>query len=86
MTRAKRTGKVFVDWSQNDRHKTTVSAYSLRLQPAPTVSTPIGWDEVEDATDPDELVFEASDVLARVDDYGDLYEDALIVEQELPEL
>jgi bifunctional non-homologous end joining protein LigD len=86
MNKAKRGGKVFVDWSQNDRHKTTVCAYSLRLQDHPTVSTPISWDECEDATDPAELQFEAFDVLARVEEWGDLYEEALTVEQELPPL
>jgi bifunctional non-homologous end joining protein LigD len=84
MAKEKRKGKVFVDWSQNDRHKTTVCVYSLRLHDMPTVSTPLGWDEVADATDPDELAFEAADVLARVDEYGDLYAESVTLEQELP--
>jgi bifunctional non-homologous end joining protein LigD len=86
MTRAKRAGKVFIDWSQNDRHKTTVCAYSLRLRDRPTVSTPVSWDEVADANDPDALVFEAADVLARVEQLGDLYEPSITVQQELPAL
>jgi bifunctional non-homologous end joining protein LigD len=86
MTKAKRAGKVFVDWSQNDRHKTTVCVYSLRLQPEPTVSTPLSWDEVSDASDPEELHFLAPEVADRYDEYGDFYEDALTLEQELPEL
>jgi bifunctional non-homologous end joining protein LigD len=86
MTRAKRTGKVFIDWSQNDRHKTTVCAYSLRLRERPTVSTPVSWDEVADARDPGALTFEARDVLARVAAYGDLYADSLTLQQELPAL
>jgi bifunctional non-homologous end joining protein LigD len=86
MTRAKRSGKVFIDWSQNDRHKTTVCAYSLRLQDRPTVSTPLSWDEIADAEDPDALVFEAPDVLERVEQVGDLYADSLTLHQELPEL
>jgi bifunctional non-homologous end joining protein LigD len=86
MTKQKRTGKVFVDWSQNDRHKTTVCAYSLRLRDRPTVSTPLGWDEVEAATDPDALSFEARDVVDRVEQYGDLYAESLTLEQELPAL
>ena len=51
MNRDQRAGKVFVDWSQNDRHKTTVTAYSLRARARPTVSTPVSWDEVSDALD-----------------------------------
>jgi bifunctional non-homologous end joining protein LigD len=86
MTKAKRAGKVFVDWSQNDRHKTTVCAYSLRLRDRPTISTPLSWDEVADVTDPDDIAFEAADVLDRVDRFGDLYADSVTLEQELPAL
>ena len=84
-----RRGKVFVDWSQNDRHKTTIAPYSLRGGHRPTVSTPVTWDEVAaalDARDPDRLVFEAPAVLARVERLGDLYEDNLTVGQHLPDL
>ena len=49
MKKELRTGKVFIDWSQNDEHKTTVSIYSLRARPRPTVSTPVTWDEVDGA-------------------------------------
>jgi bifunctional non-homologous end joining protein LigD len=87
MTKAKRPGKVFVDWSQNDRHKTTVCAYSLRARPQPTVSTPLAWEEVADAMVNDDaraLVFETADVLARVDELGDLYADNVALEQQLP--
>ena len=66
-----RKGKVLIDWSQNDEHKTTVSVYSLRARERPTVSTPLAWEELDD---PDALVFEADDVLARVDERGDLFE------------
>ncbi|HET9727811.1 MAG TPA: non-homologous end-joining DNA ligase [Acidimicrobiia bacterium] len=86
MARDKRPGKVFIDWSQNDRHKTTVCAYSLRLQPRPTVSTPVSWHEVELAEDADALSFEATAVLDRVERDGDLFADVLTLEQELPEL
>jgi bifunctional non-homologous end joining protein LigD len=89
MTKARRAGKVFVDWSQNDRHKTTVCAYSLRLADRPTVSTPVTWDEVAnagDASNRDALRFEPNDVLARVSDFGDLYDMVLTHEQELPPL
>jgi bifunctional non-homologous end joining protein LigD len=89
MTRAKRPGKVFIDWSQNDRHKTTVCAYSLRLRDRPTISTPLAWSEVEaahDAGDEDALAFEAAAVLARVEEHGDLYADSLTLHQDLPAL
>jgi bifunctional non-homologous end joining protein LigD len=87
MRKSDRPGKVFVDWSQNSRHKTTVAVYSLRAQPRPTVSTPLRWDEVEAAAAGEErLVFEASDVLERVEKHGDLFAEAIDVEQELPDL
>jgi bifunctional non-homologous end joining protein LigD len=89
MAREQRPGKVFVDWSQNDRHKTTVCAYSLRATPAPSVSTPISWDEVEAVVDHgevDALQFAPADVLARVQELGDLYDGSLAEDQELPEL
>jgi bifunctional non-homologous end joining protein LigD len=80
-----RKGKVLIDWSQNDEHKTTVSVYSLRARERPTVSTPLDWDEVE-AADPDALVFEAGDVLERVEERGDLFAPVVELEQRLPEL
>jgi bifunctional non-homologous end joining protein LigD len=87
MRRDLRAGKVFVDWSQNDRHKTTVAAYSLRAQPRPTVSTPVTWDEVgaaADAGSAEQLSFEAVDVIERVRAYGDLYLANLDTKQRLP--
>jgi bifunctional non-homologous end joining protein LigD len=87
MAKAARPGKVFVDWSQNDRAKTTICAYSLRIRDRPTVSAPVTWDEVQDAFDasePERLVFEIDAVLARVEQHGDLYADNLAVRQELP--
>jgi bifunctional non-homologous end joining protein LigD len=87
MSKARRTGKVFVDWSQNDRHKTTVNVYSLRAMERPTVSTPLDWEEVEAAAesgDPDSLVFTSADVLARVVEGGDRFRPVLELEQELP--
>jgi bifunctional non-homologous end joining protein LigD len=89
MAKAERPGKVFVDWSQNDRHKTTVCAYSLRVADRPTVSTPISWREVEDAIangDPAALSFEAPAVLERVEGGADHYAPSLTVHQELPSL
>jgi bifunctional non-homologous end joining protein LigD len=88
MERAERRGKVFVDWSQNDRHKTTIAPYSLRARPRPQVSTPVAWDEVAavaDGANPTTLTFEAADVLARVDRLGDLYAQDPTA-QELPAL
>jgi bifunctional non-homologous end joining protein LigD len=84
-----RHGKVFIDWSQNDRHKTTVGPYSLRAMSGPRVSTPLGWEEVERAAesgDASELVFEAGDVLERLDDRGDLFAPVVDERQELPQL
>ena len=88
MTRARRPGKVFVDWSQNNAHKTTIGAYSLRARPRPTVSTPLTWDEVEAVAgdgDGERLVFEAPDVLERVERHGDLFADVLTLTQRLPD-
>ncbi|CAN5837904.1 non-homologous end-joining DNA ligase [soil metagenome] len=79
-----RKDKVLIDWSQNSRHKTTVCAYSLRARPRPTVSTPVTWDEVAEGADGADLVFEAADVLARLDDVGDLFVPTATVEQQLP--
>jgi bifunctional non-homologous end joining protein LigD len=89
MRKEERTGRVFVDWSQNDENKTTIAAYSLRAKERPTVSTPVSWDEVSDALDggdPSVLAFEAADVLERVAEVGDLYAENLDLEQELPRL
>lgn len=84
-----RPGKVLIDWSQNDRHKTTVGVYSLRARELPTVSTPVTWDEVEACAasgDPLALRFDKDAVLARVDEHGDLFEPVLTLQQELPVL
>jgi len=87
MKKSLRTGKVLVDWSQNDRHKTTIGVYSLRAREHPTVSTPVKWEEVEKTLkkkDPNLLVFEASDVLDRVKKMGDLFAPVLTLKQKLP--
>jgi len=81
-----RKGKVLVDWSQNDEHKTTVCVYSLRAREQPTVSTPLSWEEVEGAADPAELTFAAGDVLERTADQGDLFAPVVELKQPLPEL
>jgi len=89
MTKTLRKGKVLVDWSQNDEHKTTVCAYSLRAKERPTVSTPVTWDEVEHAAKrrvKRSLEFDSDAVLGRVEDLGDLFAPALTLSQELPSL
>ena len=75
MTKAKRSGKVFVDWSQNAGSKTTISPYSLRGRDVPTVATPVTWEEVEaGADDPLGLgQFRFEEVLERIADSGDLF-------------
>ena len=85
MKKELRKGKVFIDWSQNDEHKTTVSVYSLRAKERPTVSTPLRWEEVEQG-DAEALVFEYDEVLERVEEHGDLFAPVLELRQELPEL
>jgi bifunctional non-homologous end joining protein LigD len=87
MAKSVRGGKVLVDWSQNDPHKTTVCVYSLRARPRPTVSTPLRWPEVEKAARTRSaagLVFEARDVLRRVEKHGDLFGPVLELKQRLP--
>ncbi len=73
MTKTLRPGKVLVDWSQNSAAKTTVSVYSLRARPHPTVSTPVTWDEVQACRSTTDLRFSSDDVLARVARDGDLF-------------
>lgn len=89
MQKSLRKGKVLIDWSQNDDHKTTVCVYSLRAKERPTVSTPVTWDEVEEclaAENAERLVFETEDVLQRVEEDGDLFEPVLKLKQKLPKL
>jgi bifunctional non-homologous end joining protein LigD len=84
-----RKGKVLVDWSQNSRHKTTVCAYSLRATDDATVSTPLHWDEVEEAVETGNasgLRFRTPEVLERVADLGDLFAPAATLRQRLPDL
>jgi bifunctional non-homologous end joining protein LigD len=73
MTKAQRTGKVLIDWSQNNPAKTTVAPYSLRARARPSVSTPVTWDEVEACRVAEDLVFLADDVRERVAADGDLF-------------
>lgn len=85
MAKAVRPGKIFVDWSQNARHKTTIAPYSLRARPHPTASTPVSWDEVTLGADGHtELRFTAPDVLQRVEEFGDLFAPTVELVQHLP--
>jgi len=89
MKKSLRVGKVLVDWSQNDEHKTTIGVYSLRAREHPTISTPVTWEEVERGLkkkDASLLVFEAPQVLERVPKLGDLFEPVLSLKQKLPKL
>jgi bifunctional non-homologous end joining protein LigD len=87
MGKSRREGRVLVDWSQNDQHKTTVCVYSLRAKERPTVSTPLEWEELEAALaagDGERLVFDYADVLRRVEEKGDLFAPLLSQKQRLP--
>lgn len=89
MKKTKRSGKVLMDWSQNDPHKTTVSVYSLRAKEQPTVSAPVDWEEVEacrESKDAGRLAFDADAILARVAERGDLFTEVASLHQQLPEL
>ena len=89
MEKVLRPGKVLIDWSQNNPAKTTVAPYSLRARVQATVSTPIGWDEVDavrEGEDPATLRFGTDDVLARVEEYGDLFDVANARRAVLPEV
>jgi bifunctional non-homologous end joining protein LigD len=84
MAKRLRKGKIFVDWSQNNPAKTTVAPYSLRAADAPTVSTPVTWEEVEECREPEDLRFVADEVLERVEEHGDLFQPLLTDRQKLP--
>jgi bifunctional non-homologous end joining protein LigD len=87
MSKALRKGRVFVDWSQNDEHKTTICVYSLRAREQPTASTPVTWEEVAQTVkkkDGKRLVFRCDETLARVEKMGDLFEEVETLKQKLP--
>jgi bifunctional non-homologous end joining protein LigD len=87
MRKALRKGHIFIDWSQNSTHKTTVCAYSLRARESATVSAPITWDEVRRAVkkqDAGSLLLSTDEVAARAEKHGDLFADVLTCEQALP--
>jgi bifunctional non-homologous end joining protein LigD len=87
MSKALRKGKIFVDWSQNDEHKTTICVYSVRAKEKPTVSTPVSWDEVAETLKKkkaQQLVFRCDQTLARVEKMGDLFGEVETLKQKLP--
>jgi bifunctional non-homologous end joining protein LigD len=87
MSKAVRKGKVFVDWSQNDEHKTTICVYSLRAKEQPTVSTPVNWNEVETCLKKRKaelLKFRSDQTLSRAEKYGDLFDPVEELKQKLP--
>ena len=77
-----------VDWGQNDRHKSTVAAYSLRAKLSrPTVSLPVTRAELAaavDAGDAGPLLSRPQEALERVADIGDLFAPVLTLPQRLP--
>jgi bifunctional non-homologous end joining protein LigD len=84
MTKARRRGRVFVDWSQNNPHKTTIASYSLRGRARPTVATPVTWDEVRACRRPEDLTFTIDDLPARIAEHGDLLAPLFTDPQRLP--
>jgi bifunctional non-homologous end joining protein LigD len=87
MSKTQRKGKVFIDWSQNDNHKTTACVYTLRAKAQPTASTPVTWDELEAALkkkDPGRVTFTSDQTLKRVEKLGDLFAPILKLKQKLP--
>ncbi|WP_433554852.1 non-homologous end-joining DNA ligase [Pseudonocardia xinjiangensis] len=84
MAKARRRGKVFVDWSQNNPHKTTIASYSLRGRARPTVATPVTWEEVRACRRTEDLVFTADDLPARIAEHGDLLAPLFTSRQRLP--
>ena len=87
MKKELRKGKVLVDWSQNDEHKTTVCVYSLRAKELPTVSTPVTWAELEKVRRSgkrEDLEFGPGTVLKRAEELGDLFAPVLTLRQKLP--
>jgi len=89
MSKDLRKGKVFIDWSQNSSHKTTVSVYSLRAGPTPTVSMPVTWPQIEKALadkDAEQLIFSPDQAVRQVEENGDIFADVLTLMQQLPSI
>ncbi len=89
MAKEYRTGRVFINWSQNDPSKTMIGVYSLRARERPTVSFPLTWEELEHFPgegDPETLQVTHSEALKRVERNGDLFKEVLTRKQTLPHL
>ena len=88
MAKNLRVGKVFIDWSQNADHKTTVGVYSLRAKRArPYVSMPVKWEELTTAlkkANADLFEYEPEEALHRLKRVGDLFAPLLKLKQTLP--
>jgi len=83
--RSLRTGRVLIDWSQNDEHKSTAAAYSVRALAFPSVSTPLRWEEVEAAAQgAASLMFDTAAVRQRLERHGDLFRPVKELAQALP--
>jgi bifunctional non-homologous end joining protein LigD len=82
-----RSGRVLVDWLQNEPRRSTIAPYSLRAMPWPSVSTPVAWEEVERTASEEQaelLLFDATVVLGRIESLGDLFAENVTLEQRLP--
>ncbi|HZV81913.1 MAG TPA: non-homologous end-joining DNA ligase [Geobacteraceae bacterium] len=89
MAKTSRTGKVFINWSQNDAALTMVCVYSLRAREKPYVSFPLDWQELErlaEAGDPEKLQVLQGEAVARAEEAGDLFQEVLTRQQTLPHL
>lgn len=89
MAKDQRSGKVFINWEQNDASKTMICAYSLRGQRTPTVSFPLRWKELEDLVehnDPERLKINPEEAMSRIETSGDLFREVLMMEQRLPHM
>jgi bifunctional non-homologous end joining protein LigD len=82
--KVKRRKKVLIDWAQNAPSRTTVAVYSVRAREVPSVSTPVTWDEVSSVESPEDLRFDTSGALDRIDRHGDLMASVLTQRQRLP--
>lgn len=86
MTKTLRKGKVFIDWSQNTRHKTTACVYSLRAREYPSVSMPVAWEDLENVIktgDPEQLHYPPHRTLRFVEENGDIFREVLDLKQTL---
>ena len=88
MSKELRQGKIFIDWSQNSEHKTTIAPYSIRAKAErPRVAVPVTWEELADACQanrPEQLEFEPDDIFRRLEAMGDIFEPLLKMKQRLP--